>query len=103
MLCAAYGCVYIENGFVCVAKSPYQYQANHDGVSALVVYLDGLGVEVAGAEAYILCTHKGVDPVKTVLSECTYVFAEESHHFRLVGLKHRETATGSDGHDEEQG
>ena len=91
--------VYLKHCFVGVLETPHQHHAYQDGVAHLVVDLDGLGIEVPGAERECLGRHEGVDPVEARVAERALVLAEEHHHLCLIRLKHHVAEQHEESHD----
>ena len=81
----------VETSLVGVLDAPHQHQANHDGVAAAVVHLDGRHIHVTGAERELALHVERVGPEETVVGHRAAVAAEEGQHTALVGLYHHET------------
>ena len=94
--------VYLEDGLVDVLDLPYEDEADEDGVAVAVIDLDGVHVDVAGAERDFLLGVEGIDPEEAGAGEGAAVFAEEYHGPGLVRLKDHETYKEYGRNDEEE-
>ncbi len=89
-----------EQGLVCVLQLPYEDHADEDRIAGLVIDLDGLGIQVPGAEAYALDAQERVNPVKSCPREGSAVFSEENKDLRLIGLQLDESLGAQDDGDQ---
>lgn len=78
---------------------PHQHQTDHNRIARLVVHLDRIDVQVAGADRNLLGRHKWIDPPVARFVEGALVFAEEDHDAGFVGFEQHE-ARHADQHAE---
>jgi len=74
--------------------------ADFDRVAEGVVHLEGIGREVAHAEAQARLLGKRVSPMEAALADAAGVAAEEGEDLGLVGLHDEEAAHAEAGQEE---
>ena len=73
-----------------------------DGIAVAVIDLDGVHIDVAGAERDFLLGVEGIDPEEAGAGEGAAVFAEEDHGPGLIRFQDHETYEQYGCDDEQQ-
>ena len=92
----------VEHRLGGVADAPDDDGGDLDRVAALVVHLEFLAVEVAGAQGDLLLLVERVGEEEPAGPHAAAVAAEEDEDGRLVGLEGEEAARADDGDDQNE-